>query len=709
MKHHSPETDRIRRYQGQEIRAWAHAPYNFIPLPETTVSLNKPPAQDSYRDGLKNGYVDCEITTLSPTYIRGMLDKDLYYYLKNTNTSEIAKDVNLKSRLAGFYSLAEDAKGFPCIPGSSLRGMLRNLVEIISFSRIHAVAKDPQIWYRDVANSGAMKDQYAASVGEHGNAIYPGILIKQGDSWKIKPCKLPGTNFVQSIPYFKVRENTITTKQAAGDLPGFISMYQSNYKLQEPYRILFNAEKKHVQQHNGITIEENCVTDLIAYKKGEKSSKKYQFSGWLVTTGNMVQRDPSHTSLQYRRHNYPVVLDGDQTAPELGIDEKAVDAYLSNLSDTISDQLGSQGCLRDGGVVFYSKELNINGKVIYFGHNPYFRVPLMKRNLEPVTPYDKIPPHLQDHSDWDLVEALFGNETEDEETDKTTCAGRVSFMDAKFTPQAGQNIHTLWYRNEREIAPALKVLGSAKPTAYAHYLVQGMREDPNTINKNNLAHYGTHTEIRGHKAYWTKGEQPDFLDKDLLPAQDEKLHTRARPLKPGVRFRCRIQFRNLRSYELGALLWALTLPVQEGKPTCCHRIGMGKPYGMGAIHIEPTLFIIDYKEKYQQAFTKQADGKIHWFNPAQQMDIKVFTDNFEKTFEKALKKAINFDGNFQDHPRIRDLLLMHTWRSKVDDAWRGETSYMELKQFKELAVLPTPGGTLEHAEKVRHRQVRGHH
>lgn len=682
-KHKDPRAERTRRQQnGQMIRTWAHAPYNFVQLPDVFIPVDEPSEQDSYSHGF-SGYIDLKITTLSPTYIRGMVDKDLYNEIKNKSARQVAKDVELKTKLAAFYSLSEKDRQYPCIPGSSLRGMLRNLVEIVSFSRIHAVAKDPQIWYRDVAGTGAMRNNYSQSIGAHGEAVRAGFLIKKGDTWQINPARLPGPRFTSNSTYFQVHNDLI--EQEIGKLPGFISMYQQGYKLQAPYHVRFNASIAVIHHGNEI----NKVTNIAAYD-GNVEFHDYPYSGWLLTSGNMALGNPQN--VPHKRKWYAVVLEADPQADMLKIDEKAVESYLSNLTDTVRDELGERGCLQNDSAIFYSTNLNKNGNVFYFGHNPFFRVPLMSAAFDPITPYDHVPQHLKHTKEWDLVEALFGNEADD---GKESRASRVSVMDAKFDLQS--SVEEIWY-DPQNSSHALRVLGTPKPTAYAHYLVQDFEADPNTVDRNQLSNYSTSadkTEIRGHKAYWTKGDSPSFTEQNV---QRERLHTRANPLNPGVVFFSRIYFNSLNQTELGALLWALTLTNKPGQSVYhCHRIGMGKPYGMGAIHIEPTLHYIDHARKYQDAFKRDEQGKLHWYPSARLLEITKFTDNFENI----IKKALQFEGSFCDHPRICELLQMHTWRPQVDNVWRNETEYMELDKFRELAVLPSPLGVLNHAQQVR--------
>ena len=55
----------------------AHAPYNFVPLPEQIVRVDYDiPGHDTYIG--HTGYLDCALTTLSPTYTRATLNPDFF-------------------------------------------------------------------------------------------------------------------------------------------------------------------------------------------------------------------------------------------------------------------------------------------------------------------------------------------------------------------------------------------------------------------------------------------------------------------------------------------------------------------------------------------------------------------------------------------------------------------------------------------------------
>ncbi|HLZ81573.1 MAG TPA: RAMP superfamily CRISPR-associated protein [Ktedonobacteraceae bacterium] len=74
-----------------------------------------------------------------------------------------------------------------------------------------------------------------------------------------------------------------------------------------------------------------------------------------------------------------------------------------------------------------------------------------------------------------------------------------------------------------------------------------------------------------------------------------------RPLAKGTQFHFRIDFTNLEEDEFCALLLAVVL-----EETMRHKIGYGKPLGMGSVELIPTrLTLIDYAARYTQWKTGQ--------------------------------------------------------------------------------------------------------
>jgi CRISPR-associated protein (TIGR03986 family) len=102
----------------------------------------------------------------------------------------------------------------------------------------------------------------------------------------------------------------------------------------------------------------------------------------------------------------------------------------------------------------------------------------------------------------------------------------------------------------------------------------------------------------------------------------------------------KLRFHNLRQVELGALLWALTFGDKDNlqRPRLRHRLGMGKPLGMGVVKITvgeialangaaPTLSeLLDVFEKHMAAQYCQSGDTGGWANSVQIQTLMTAAD-----------------------------------------------------------------------------------
>ena len=96
----------------------------------------------------------------------------------------------------------------------------------------------------------------------------------------------------------------------------------------------------------------------------------------------------------------------------------------------------------------------------------------------------------------------------------------------------------------------------------------------------------SNTEIRGRKFYWHHHiNEPHYITEDS--ASERNVYVR--PLKPQIRFKFKIFFSNISELELIKLLWTLEIG-QETKNA--HKIGMGKPLGLGSVKLYTNKVII---------------------------------------------------------------------------------------------------------------------
>ena len=112
------------------------SPYNFVPAP-TEDQVFKPDwaSQVShdipFSDG-ESGEIELKITAQTPIFIRNGHSKD-----------QVMNEFS--------YYLDKDGRKHYFIPGSSLKGMFRNVLEILSFSRMNKqLVNDDRYSFRDL-------------------------------------------------------------------------------------------------------------------------------------------------------------------------------------------------------------------------------------------------------------------------------------------------------------------------------------------------------------------------------------------------------------------------------------------------------------------------------------------------------------------------------------------------------------------------------
>ena len=396
----------------------------------------------------------------------------------------------------------------------------------------------------------------------------------------------------------------------------------------------------------------------------------------MLETGQKGQKSP-------RRNHALVLLRDSKSKKPLRLNADSVKDYLAGLTPFQKDELGNWGgpqwgCLKDGAPVFYVAE---GDEVVYFGHSPNFRVPFRREGARLAsTPMDYVPEELRIESDVDLAEAIFGYTKSQGEGKARAYAGRVFVTDARLRGGQGR----VWLAGDDAVVP--RILGSPKPTTFQHYLVQ------TTPNESaSLSHYGSDTPeetvIRGHKLYWHKGAVgvDDIQEEDPEDNQDTQ-HTQIRPVRAGVTFDSRIYFENLSSTELGALLWVLDKAKNDVYRL---KLGMGKPYGMGAVKIESELHLADRAQRYGQLFEgkKWAEG----IQPEGELTREAI-EEFERLILDDRVLNPRDVQSLDEVERIQALLALLAWTGPDGE----QTHYLLIEhpergnEYKERPVLPDP-------------------
>ncbi len=333
---------------------------------------------------------------------------------------------------------------------------------------------------------------------------------------------------------------------------------------------------------------------------------------------------------------------------------------------------GEKTDLREGDLIYYHFE---NGEMVSVGNAHIYKRPCMTRQgrqVRIVRHQDRLfhPSHVPCTSLDHLCPccALFGLVTpEGEDREAEALAGRV-------------RIGTALLEGDADLVrdQTLQILASPKPQCAIFYL---MKTDGTSTGW--LRWQDDDTVLRGRKFYYHK---PDLNQGDYTTSDRSNQNSTVELLTQG-KFTFTVDFYNLRKWEVGLLLWALD-PGEEFR----HKLGMGKPLGLGSVKIA----IEDFKgirqdERYRSIF---ATGE-HPANP----------DDFIRDYKKWIAGCQSDDPAeierlWQSLPFIADLLHLLRWDSlphpvkypRRKDKNGDPKGYQWFVKFRNdpLQTLPTP-------------------
>jgi CRISPR-associated protein (TIGR03986 family) len=702
------------------------APYNFIPLPETVVTVadndpNKLPSHDSYAhaDHPYTGYFDVVLTTKSPLYVRGMQTRAEFDLdeqgLDRRGLDADGKDADgnqvrqgktpLQDRLknkSDFFH-AGDIRN-PIIPGSSLRGMLRSAVEIVSYSKVSRVA-NKKLVYRAVGDETALGTWYRDQLLGENRANRPdmyfeyplpqlkgGYLCKHQGQWAIRPAiEHQGESFVH-VDY-----------QYAHPVIGGENRHTTHKVYVTPAS---RTPSGRGYRGSGVLTLNLAVTTGIASCSNPKPSGTEE--AVLVESGHMG-KPWGQTPDPHQKHMHCAIYAPNNSKTPIPIPPDAWQAYEEDRDATRG--IKPRRLEKEGDPLFYL--LDDAGKnVIFFGPTMMFRLPYSR------SVWALIPDQLRQPLDVDFGDALFGFVREknhfnpkhplpNQGKKERAYSSRVRVSDGTLTEQYPPE--RLWLRGSERLACAPRILSTPKPTSFQHYLIQ-----ENPVRPVELSHYdsptqnaegaekGHRTFIRGSKRYWPQGDKRaeevcETLPRPQLEASTQ--HTLFQPLRSGVSFRFHVYFENLSSEELGALCWALH-PVGDAGRTYWHQLGMGKPLGMGAVTLTATLHLNRRKERYGSLFS--GDGWTTGYEQEAPLPlaergarVKELTDAFEAT----VLRQLNLPGRrLAEVKRIAMLLRMMDGDNLLAST---EVDTQDLRHgFRRRRVLPDPSAWISGGEQL---------
>lgn len=544
----------------------ATAPYNFVPLPlepvpsplslfltekdsETgKVKLNFSKYADYIAaNGKYDGIIDFKITALTPLFIG---------------------DGN-----GNFFAPG----GVPTIPGSTIRGMVKNYLKILSCGTMRSANNEDitsrHLYFRGLASPvRKFRDYYAERI---------------------------------STPYIDKKGNKKNISKAQ---PGFLA------RLKNGEYVIFPANLRlgHYPNESDMRNRSGKIFVKEHYVELHSGAMKGKATYYILSVKNWDRKQ------------------------SLCVSQEVIDDYKNDLTRKGLDLLDGKNSIRNLYSMakneefthlvpcFYLSEDDIN--VEHFGAAKFYRIPYYM----PIESH--IPNDLKSSDIIDFSEAIFGR--------KEDFASRIFFEDAEMVSGKllnSEKSHNLMSPNPTSFQLYLEQSQVRKDGKNSLYPCDNECErykhcfnvqDP----KNTVMDWDCCSQIRGYKLYWhrkidnsgwkfTQGKDKEV--KGTLPM---------RPAEKGSVFNGKIRFKNLSAEELGALVAVLNLGINENGNNGRFKIGMGKPLGMGSIEFSYTLQLVERQQRYSSLFSNAC-----WATGLRNESKERFLNSFKEYMKKHFK------------------------------------------------------------------------
>lgn len=536
------------------------APYNFVPHAEAAEVYHpnwahKVSQDIPFEDG-ESGEIRYTIKAETPIFIRNG-------HAEGEETDEFSH----------YKDSAGNKQYF--IPGSSIKGMIRNVVEIMSRGKMTQI-NDHRHSVRQIfkSNNNNTDEGYSLKDPDEQKKIKGGYLVKEGSNTYIYPCericKIHFKELDRSLEtsfeeYFKPRgksgidQRTINGNKVRANFKN----KAAKYKYEHDHLL-----KKHTGSQRFEILSENDDgghTNSLKYAKIVPKGRlgRIVASGQSTSYGDGSKKDTS------RKGEYVFIGDPSDLLAKhddrLEVKRMHLQAFLlinrneEAESQVLEDWRYWNPKYKKGEPVPVFYRLDSDGQLKDFGLTFMYKEPVKHSTADLLPNYkDKL----------DLAEIIFGT------------------VDQRYSPSKGRVIcgHAKCHSGNVSQNSIELVLSSPRSSFTPFYLNQeGLTSppNPNTFNspKERISKDGEITPLilRGFKRY------PIHQNVKTSTAGSKDMQSSIRPLMKGSTFDGIIRYHNLRPIEVGALLSALTFHGMQNDLR--HSIGQAKPYGFGRIKI----------------------------------------------------------------------------------------------------------------------------
>lgn len=585
-------------------------PYNFVPGDKPVKKHPQSPTLSRF-EGL-SGQIECLLTTETPLMIAG------------------ERDESSEPKKLDFFKI----NGKLAIPGTSLKGMVRSVLEAVT-NACFSVFDEDRLDYRDPHFASKLKagEVIQEATDEQQGKIRlmeRGWIAMQGKSKAVKG-KKKGEKDFQDFTLATVPPNT-----TSGD------------------KVWIKYERIDEYQASRRTIRSTfyLITDISSTPKSGYTEGIYKI------TGESIKKDKYGKSIKKRER---IFFPADSSAI-CSFSKEEADDYKYILYKQIElwekerdfDFLEKEP-LSKGSLVYFMPESGNQAKFISRVEVPRLRYKKSRKDLLPAE-YHK----CSNPNNLCAACRLFGFVEEDK-----GLSGRIIFTDAEHKSGSGETDDYL----------DIKILGTPHPTSCNFYLIDP--NNPSTVVRNYDGHKVVgagrgvrinreekgDVKLRGRKFYYHHPNCETLQKYRCKPDEPKQLRSSVKPVLKDNTFQFKVHFRNLSGFELGMLLYCLEL---EGNLR--HKLGMGKSIGFGTVKIE-----IDSLKAWEDSKAQYLHFEVS--TPPEKNESKAsYVEDFKNQVAQLLGKPFEQLLNIQ---KIRNILNPSKAPSNIGYPAGGYQWYMD--------------------------------
>lgn len=606
-------------------------PYNFIRV-DTQFSLTDTPVyHDNDHSQLFSGKLKCSLRLLTPTIVGN------YHYRNSENETVIEPMMT--------------ADGRAIIPGTSIRGMLRNSIAALCCAPMERV-QEQEFGYRPNSKFGKMLIPVPMIIkGKTENGDYNARLFFGNYYFRSKKCTASDEVFC--------RKKNVGKVYPRNDVDNDFNCIEESVKRSDFTKYTYLGALT-IRNYDGIYVQYNNYVDTVLKKEVWEHYLKTLAFLKNHKNGHISSRHPNTVQVQKIRRN------------------------IHNVNTIMTKNFNSKVLNK---VVFFAEvDKNKNLEVTSMGHHfrylTRYRDTIHKKRGKPRS---EVVPLLCEQTDNKLklsaARLLFGVSEDSQNIgaekiggrDDFHLMGRIYINNAVEIVNNGDSLEERFLHASDDFKTYMNVLNGPKASAVEFYLTQG---GLNRSDNGTLRTYGDTLEdksagnLRGRKFYYHQSASNSSFS--VTKNQfDKTLGSCCRFVsKPGRDFRFTVRYKNLRQWELDLLKFAVKMSSVDcnkllsafqtnqasrkaypDNTQFAHKIGYGRSLGLGSIAIS----IDNDNSKQNQSFLSE---KL----------LSKLSECLSKQDEKAKRKMMN---------RYRNLVII---------------PWLELHRFTSARICRYPRG-----------------